>query len=107
MNNDENGTRGIPNEASWAALATTVAPVALDLTIGIAYLGYAHVQRQIKAQHAELHSLKDKIQGMAAAQSRTDVEQSQPSISEIQGLQNHVDTLRGEPKQRHPKQQKQ
>ena len=114
MNNDENGTRSTPNDASWAALATTVAPVALGLTIGIAYVGYAHVQRQIKAQHAELQSqhaelqsLKDKIQGMAAAQSRTDVEQSQPSISEIQGLQNHVDTLRGQPKQRHPKQQKQ
>ena len=70
--------------------------------IGIAYLGYANVQRQIKAQraelqsqHAELLSLKDKIQGMAATQSQTDVEQSQPSISEIQGLQNHVITLRG------------
>jgi uncharacterized protein HemX len=134
-NTDENGTRGIPNDlfqytpaatpvasgrrdASWAGLATTVVPVALGLTLGVAYLGYAHVQRQIKAQHAELQSLKDtqyaelqslknKIQGMAAAQSRTDVEQSQPSISEIQGLQNHVDTLRGQPKQQHPKKQKQ
>jgi hypothetical protein len=55
--------------------------------LGIGYLGYANVQRQIKAQHAELESLKDKI---PAAHSRTDVEQSQPSTSEIQGLQNHV-----------------
>ena len=105
------------NDASWAGLATVV-PVALGLTLGVAYLGYAHVQRQIKAQHAELQflkdtqyaelqSLKDKIQVMAAAQSRTDVEQSQPSISKIQGLQNHVDILRGQPKQPHPKKQKQ
>jgi uncharacterized protein HemX len=105
--------------ASWASLATTVVPVALGLVIGIAYLGYANVQRQIKAQraelqsqHAELQSLKGKIQGMAATQSRTDVaqpqptqsrtdvDQSQPSISEIQGLQNHVNTLRGQQKQR-------
>ena len=78
--------------------AGTVVPVALGLVLGIAYLGYAHVQRQIKAQHAELQSLKDKIQGMAVAQTRTDVEQSQPSISEIQGLQNHVDNLRGQAK---------
>ena len=93
--------------ASWASLATTVAPVALGLVIGIAYLGYANVQRQIKtqraelqSQHAELQSLKGKIQEMAATQSQTDVEQSQPSISEIQGLQNHVNTLRGQQKQR-------
>jgi len=103
-------------DTSWAGLATTVVPIAFGLMLGVAYLGYAHVQRRIKAQHAELQSLKDtqyaelrslkdKIQGMA--QNRTDVEQSQPSISEIQGLQNHVDTLRGQPKQRHPKQQKQ
>jgi uncharacterized protein HemX len=102
------------NDALWAGLATTVVPVALGLMLGIAYLGYAHVQRQMKAQHAELQSqhaelqsLKDKIQGMAAAQSRTGVEQSQPSMSEIKGLLNHVDTLRVQPKQRHPKQQKQ
>ena len=63
-----------------------------------------HVQRQIKAQHAELQSLKDKIQGMAVAQSQTDAEidklatQSQPPKSEIQGLQNHVDNLRGQAK---------
>ena len=75
-----------------------VVPVALGLMLGVAYLGYANVQRQIKAQHAEMQSLKDKIQGMAAAQSRTDVDQSQPSISEIQGLQNHVDSLRGRAK---------
>jgi uncharacterized protein (DUF2252 family) len=81
-----------------ALRAGTVVPVALGLMLGIAYLGYANVQRQIKAQHAELQSLKDKIQAMAAVQSRTDVEQSQPSISEIQGLQNHVDTLRGRAK---------
>jgi hypothetical protein len=45
-----------------------------------------------------LQSLKDKIQGTTAAQSRTDVEQSQPSMSEIQGLQNHVGTIRGQAK---------
>jgi uncharacterized protein HemX len=95
------------NDALWAGLGTTVVPVALGLMLGIAYLGYAHVQRQMKAQHAELQSqhaelqsLKDKVQGMAATQRRTDVEQSQPSISEIQGLQNHVNTLRGQQKQR-------
>jgi hypothetical protein len=105
--------------ASWANLAATVAPVALGLMLGIAYLGYAHVQRQIKAQHAEFQSLKDtqhaelqslndKIQGMvAAAQNRTDVEQSRPSINELQGLLNHVDTLRVQAKPQHPKQQKQ
>ena len=81
-----------------ALRAGTVVPVALGLMLGIAYLGYANVQRQIKAQHAELQFLKDKFQAMAAAQSRTDVEQSPPSISEIQGLQNHVDTLRGRAK---------
>jgi hypothetical protein len=91
----------------------SVVPVALGLMIGIAYLGYAHIQRQIKVQHAELQSLKDtqraelqslndKIQGMSA-RSRTDVEQSQPSINEIHGLLNHVE----QPKKRHPKQQKQ
>ena len=89
-----------PAARGWkdALRAGTVVPVALGLVLGIAYLGYAHVQRQITAQHAELQSLKDKIQAMAVAQTRTDVEQSQPSISEIQGLQNHVDTLRGRPK---------
>src|SRR3974377_2041375 len=103
-NADENETRGDDlfqytpaatpvaswrRDASRAGLATTVVPIALGLMLGVAYLGYAHVQRQIKAQHAELQSLKDtqyaelrslkdKIQGMA--QNRTDVEQSQPSI---------------------------
>jgi uncharacterized protein HemX len=91
----------IPAATGWkdALRAGTVVPVALGLVLGIAYLGYAHVQRQITAQHAELQSLKDKIQAIAVAQTRTDVEQSQPSISEIQGLQNHVDTLRGRAKQ--------
>jgi uncharacterized protein HemX len=85
-----------PAARGWkdALRAGTVVPVALGLVLGTAYLGYAHVQRQIKAQHAELQSLKDKIQAMAVAQTRIDVEQSQPSINEIQGLQNHVDTLR-------------
>jgi uncharacterized protein HemX len=108
---DENGGDPRSTLASHAPAATpaargrtdalragTVVPVALGLMLGIAYLGYANVQRQITAQHAELQSLKDKFQAMAAAQSRTDVEQSQPSISEIQGLQNHVDTLRGRAK---------
>ena len=123
-NNDENASPGTPNDllqyapaatpaargqkdTSWVGLATTVVPVALGLMLGVAYLGYAHIQRQIKAQHTELQSLEDKIQGMAAAQSRTDVEQSQPSISEVQGLLNHVDTLRVQPNLRHPKKQKQ
>jgi uncharacterized protein HemX len=85
-----------PAARGWkdALRAGTVVPVALGLVLGTAYLGYAHVQRQIKAQHAELQSLKDKIQAMAVAQTRIDVEQSQPSINEIQGLQNHVDILR-------------
>ena len=90
-----------PAARGWkdALRAGTVVPVALGLVLGIAYLGYAHVQRQITAQHAELQSLKDKIQAMAVAQTRTDVEQSQPLISEIQGLQNHLNTPRGQPKQ--------
>ncbi|MGC2081025.1 MAG: hypothetical protein WA728_34440 [Xanthobacteraceae bacterium] len=83
------------NDALWAGFATTVIPVALGLMLGMGYLGYANVQRQIKAQHAELESLKDKI---SAAHSRTDVEQSQPSTNEIQGFQNHVETLRGQAK---------
>ena len=86
----------------WAGLATTVAVASM---LWIAYQSNVRnevtlVQRQIEAQHAELQSLKDKIQGMATTQSRTDVEQSQPSVSEIQGLQNHVNTLRGQQKQR-------
>jgi uncharacterized protein HemX len=81
-----------------ALRAGTVVPVALGLVLGITYLGYANVQRQIKTQHAELQSLKDKMQEMAAAQSRIDVDRSQPSISEIPGLQNHTDNLRGRSK---------
>jgi predicted nucleic acid-binding Zn-ribbon protein len=66
------------------------------------------VQKQIAAQHdessAQLQSLKDQIQGITAAQSRSDadiaklVRQSPTAKSEIQGLQNHVNTLRREPK---------
>ena len=90
------------NDALWAGLATTVAVAAM---LWIAYQSnvrneVTQVQKQLEAQHAELQSLKDKIQGMTAAQSRTDVQQSQPSMSEIQGLQNHVNTLRGQQKQR-------
>ena len=86
----------------WAGLATTVAVASM---LWIAYQSNVRneitlVQRQIEAQHAELQSLKDKIQGMTPTQSRTDVEQSQPSISEIQGLQNHLNTLRGQQNQR-------
>ena len=117
--NDENGgdprgTLASPAPAATAAArdalrAGTVVPVALGLVLGIAYLGYAHLQRQIEAQDAgfvtQLQPLKQKIQEMtAAAQSQTDAEiatlasQSQPPKSEIQGLQNHVDTLRGRAK---------
>ena len=86
----------------WAGLATTVAVASM---LWIAYQSNVRnevtlVQRQIEAQHAELQSLKDKIQRMATTQSRTDVEQSQSSVSEIQGLQNHVNTLRGQQNQR-------
>jgi hypothetical protein len=88
------------NDTLWAGLATTVAIASM---LWIAYQSNVRnevtlVQRQIEAQHAELQSLKDKVQGMAPTQSWIDVEQSQPSISEIQGLQNHVDTLRGRAK---------
>jgi len=92
----------------WAGLATTVAVASM---LWIAYQSNVRnevtlVQRQIEAQHDELQSLKDKIQGVTAAQSRTDariaklVEQSQPPKSELQGLQNRVTTLPGQPKQR-------
>jgi hypothetical protein len=85
----------------WAGLATTVAVASM---LWIAYQSNVRnevtlVQRQIEAQHAELQSLKDKIERMTPTQSRTDVEQSQPSISEIHGLQNHINTLRGQQKQ--------
>jgi hypothetical protein len=88
------------NDALWAGLATTVAVAAM---LWIAYQSnarneVAQVQKQVEALHADLQSLKDKIQRMTAAQSPTDVEQSQPSISEIRGLQNHVETLRGQAK---------
>ena len=91
-----------------ALRAGTVVPVALGLMLGIAYLGYAHLQRQIQAQHAgfvtQLQPMEQKIQEMTAAQSQTDTEiakltaQLQPPKSEIQGLQNHVDNLRGRAK---------
>jgi hypothetical protein len=88
------------NDALWGGLATTVAVAAM---LWIAYQSnvrneVAQVQKQIEFQHAEFQSLKDKIQGITAGQSQTDVEQSQPSMSEIQGLQNHVETLRGQAK---------
>jgi hypothetical protein len=80
------------NDAFWAALATSVAVAAM---LWIAYQSnvrdeVTQVQKQIEAQHAELQSLKDKIQGITAGQSQTDVEQSRPSMSEIKGLQNHI-----------------
>jgi hypothetical protein len=92
-----------------AGFATTVVPVALGLMLGIAYLGYAQLKRQIEVQHDELvtqlQPLKDKIQETIAAQSRSDteiaklVERSHLPKSEIQGLQNHATTLRRQPKQ--------
>jgi septal ring factor EnvC (AmiA/AmiB activator) len=101
--------RGRSN-AVWAALSTAVAVAAM---VWVAYQAnarneVAQIQREIAAQHAEsvseLQSLKDKIQGITVAQNRTDAEiaklvkQSPPAKSEIQGLQNHVNTLRREPK---------
>jgi hypothetical protein len=98
------------SDAIWAALATAVAVAAI---VWIAYQAnarneVAQVQKEIAAQHAEsvaeLQSLKDKIQGITVAQNRTDAEiaklvkQSPPAKSENQGLQNHVNTLRREPK---------
>jgi len=112
--NDEGGDpRALASPASTAAArdalrAGTVVPVALGLMLGIAYLGYAHLQRQIQAQHAgfvtQLQPMEQKIQEMTAAQSQTDTEvaklaaQLQPPKSEIQGLQNRVDNLRGRAK---------
>jgi hypothetical protein len=89
------------NDALWAGLATTVAVAAM---LWIAYQSnvrneVTQVQKQLEAQHADLQALKDKIQVMTAAQGRTDVQESQPSMREIQGLQNHVDTLRALQKQ--------
>jgi uncharacterized protein HemX len=109
--NDEGGDpRGTFAAARDALRAGTVVPVTLGLMLGIAYLGYANLQRQIEAQHAglitQLQPLKQKIQEMTAAQSQTDTEiaklaaQSQSPKSEIQGLQNHVDNLRGQTKKK-------
>jgi uncharacterized protein HemX len=110
---DPRGALACPAPAVTAAArdalrAGTIVPIALGLMLGIAYLGYAHLQRQIQAQHAglvtQLQPMKQKIQEMTAAQSQTDAEvaklaaQSQPPKSEIQGLQNHVDNLRGRAK---------
>ena len=110
---DPRGTLASPAPAATAAARDalrvgTVVPVALGLMLGIAYLGYAHLQRQIEAQHAgfvtQLQPMKQKIQEMTAAQSQIDAEiaklaaQSQPPKSELQGLQNHVDNLRGRAK---------
>jgi uncharacterized protein HemX len=101
---------GARSDAVWAALATAVAIAAM---VWIAYQAnardeVAQVQKEIATQHdetvAQLQSLKDKIQGITVAQNRTDAEvtklvkQSPPAKSEIQGLQNHVNTLRQEPK---------
>jgi uncharacterized protein HemX len=98
------------NDSLWGGLATAAAVAAM---LWIAYQSnvreeVAQVQKQIAVQHdessAELQSLKDQIQGITAAQSRTDadvaklVRQSPTAKSEIQGLQNHVNTLRGEAK---------
>jgi uncharacterized protein HemX len=94
----------------WGGLATAVAVAAM---LWIAYQSnvrndVAQVQKQIAAQHAEsvaeFHFLGDKIQEITTAQSQTDAEiaklvrQSPSAKSEIQGLQNHVDTLRRSPK---------
>ena len=92
----------------WGGLATTIAVAAM---LWIAYQSnvrnqVAQVQKQISAQHdenvAQLQSLKDKIQAIAAAQSRADVEIAklvkQSPSGELQGLQNLVDTPRRGPK---------
>lgn len=98
------------SDAMWGGLATAVAVAAM---LWIAYQSnvrndVAQVQKQIAAQHAEsvaeFHFLGDKIQEITTAQSQTDAEiaklvrQSPSAKSEIQGLQNHVDTLRRSPK---------
>jgi uncharacterized protein HemX len=94
----------------WGGLATAVAVAAM---LWIAYQSnvrndVAQVQKQISAQHdenvAEFQFLRDKIREITTAQSRTDAEmaklvrQSPSAKSEIQGFQNHVDTLRRPPK---------
>ena len=98
------------NDTLWGGLATAVAVAAM---LWIAYQSnvryeVTQVQKQIAPQHdesgAELQSLKDQIKRLTAAQSRTDAEvarlvkQSPPAKSEIQGLQNHVNAPRKEPK---------
>lgn len=103
---DPRGTFASPAPAATAAArdslrAGTVVPVALGLMLGIAYLGYARLKRQIEAQHSglvtQLQPLMKKMQEMTAAQSQSDAEiaklaaQSQPPKSEIWGLQNRVD----------------
>ena len=112
---DPRGALASPAPAATAAAkdalrAGTVVPVALGLMFGITYLGYAHLQRQIQAQHAgfvtQLQPMKQKIQEMEAAQSQTEAEVAKLVAyftapfpkSEIQGLQNHVDNLRGQAK---------
>jgi uncharacterized protein HemX len=102
--------RARSSDALWAALATAVAVAAM---VWIACQAnarneVAQVKKEIAAQHdetvAQLQSLKYKIQGITVAQNRTDAEvtklvkQSPPAKNEIQGLQNHVDTLHRQPK---------
>ena len=97
-------------DALWVCLA-----VAIVSTLWIAYQSdvwdeVTLVQLEIKAQHDEFvmrRHLWDKSEELTAALRRTEVEQSQPSISEIRGLLNHVNTLRRRPKQLQPKQQNQ
>lgn len=98
------------NDTLWGALATAFAVAAM---LWIAYQSnvryeVTQVQKQIASQQdesgAELQSLKDQVQRLTAAQSRTDAEvaklvkQSPPGKSELQGLQNHVNAPRKEPK---------
>jgi uncharacterized protein HemX len=98
------------NDTLWGGLATAAAVAAM---LWIAYQSsvryeVTQVQKQIASQHdesdAELQSLKDQIQRITTAQNRTDAEvarlakQSPPAKSEIQGLQNHVNAPRKEPK---------
>jgi hypothetical protein len=93
-------------DALWICLA-----VAIVSTLWIAYQSdvrdeVTRVQMQIKAQHDEFvlrRHLWDKSQeiktvAITAAQSRTDLEQPQPSIKEIRGLQNHVTRERNQRK---------
>jgi hypothetical protein len=98
------------NDTIWGALATAFAVAAMLWTAYQSNVRYevTQVQKQIASQHdesdAELQSLKDQIQRITTAQNRTDAEvarlakQSPPAKSEIQGLQNHVNAPRKEPK---------